>query len=81
MRWKQTINNEQNLEIFQGDLQLEFLVELLEVQTPSLTRRAYSPRGHPQTPGNGGDADQETGLPREEDTAGADDSQEKWHEK
>lgn len=72
--------NEQNLATFQGERQLEF-IELFEVQTPPVTGGTFSPGGHPQTPGNRGNADEETSLPGEQDRAGAYDSQEEWHKK
>lgn len=72
--------DEQNIEIIQGEFQLEF-IELVQVQTPPVPRRAYAAGGHPQTPGDRGNADQETGLPGEEDRTGNHDSQEEWHQK
>lgn len=73
--------NEQNLQVIQGELRLGFLVELLEVQTPPVQRRAFAPGGHPQTPGDWGNADEETGLPGEEDRAGNHGSEEERHQK
>lgn len=72
--------DEQNIEIIQGELQLEF-IELLQVQTPPVPRWAYTAGGHPQTPGDRGNADEETGLPGEEDRTRTYDSQEEWHKK
>lgn len=77
---QQRLKNEQNREIFEGELRLE-LVELFEVQTPPVARRAFPPGGHSQTPGNRGNADEETRLPGEEDRARNYDSQEEWHKK
>lgn len=74
--------NEQNLEILQGELQLQLrVIELVQVQTPSVESRPIAPRGHPQTAGNRGNVDEKTRLPGEEDRARTHDSQEAWHEK
>lgn len=77
---RKTAENEQNLEVIQGELQLEF-IELLKVQTPPVAGRTFAPGGHPQTAGNRGNADEEARLPGEEDRAGDYDSQEEWHQK
>lgn len=69
--------NEQNIEIIQGELQLQ--LEFLE-QTPPVERWTFTPGGHPQTAGDRRNVDEETRLPGEEDRAGDYDSQEAWHE-
>lgn len=77
---RNSFENEQNIEIVQGQLQLKFF-ELVQVQIQAAPRRSESSGGHPQTPRDGGNVDQEAGLPGEEDRTGANDSQETRHQK
>lgn len=69
--------NEQNLEIIQGELQLE----LFQDQAPPAAWRTFASGGHPQTSRNRGNADKETRLPGEEDRARNNDSEEAWDQK
>lgn len=68
--------NEQNLEVIERELRVEFFVE-----TPPVKGRTFTSGSHPQAPRNRGNADEKTGVPGEEDRARANDSQETRHKK